>query len=148
MEGLLGVASPKQDTLLANRELEAAMNRGRPAITPTDDSTSLLGGRDTGLIDGFLARGEDSAGSVAADVKGIEENIDELQEIEKRAEEREVKKGQQIRDISVEAATFLNGYLQMILQEGEDQAKAMMSRDFANLSTSAKKDVQTYLMSQ
>lgn len=122
----------------------------KPVITPTDKSVAMgpFAGLDNGLISGFLARGEDAAGSVATDVKGIEENIDELQEIEKRAEEREVKKGQQIRDISAEAATFLNNFLQTILQEGESQAKSMMSRAFASLSTSAKKDVQNYLMSQ
>jgi hypothetical protein len=147
MEGLLGVASPKQDISIANAELEAAMNRGKPVITPTDKSVAMgpFAGLDNGLISGFMARGEDA---VATDVKGIEENIDELQEAEKRAEEREVKKGQKIRDISAEAATFLNNFLQTLLEEGEDQAKSMMSRDFANLSSSAKKDVQNYLMSQ
>ena len=147
MEGLLGVASPKQDISIANAELEAAMNRGKPVITPTDKSVAMgpFAGLDNGLISGFMARGEDA---VATDVKGIEENIDELQEAEKRAEEREVKKGQKIRDISAEAATFLNNFLQMLLEEGEDQAKSMMSRAFASLSTSAKKDVQNYLMSQ
>ena len=152
LRDLFGVESYEQNKARINAEVLSKLRGGAstPAITPTDKSVAMgpFAGLDNGLINGFMARGEDSAGSVATDVKGIEENIDELQEAEKRAEEREVKKGQKIRDISAEAATFLNNFLQTLLEEGEDQAKSMMSRDFANLSSSAKKDVQNYLMSQ
>jgi len=75
-------------------------------------------------------------------------DVDELKEAEQRAQEREVEKGQKIRNITQEAATFLANYLQMLLDHGEDEAKSMMSRAFANLSSSAKKDVANYLMSQ
>ena len=149
LRDLFGVESYEQNKARINAEVLSKLRGGAstPAITPTDKSVAMgpFAGLDNGLINGFMARGEDA---VATDVKGIEENIDELQEAEKRAEEREVKKGQQIRDISAEAATFLNNFLQTLLEEGEDQAKSMMSRDFANLSSSAKKDVQNYLMSQ
>ena len=149
LRDLFGVESYEQNKARINAEVLSKLRGGAstPAITPTDKSVAMgpFAGLDNGLINGFMARGEDA---VATDVKGIEENIDELQEAEKRAEEREVKKGQKIRDISAEAATFLNNFLQTLLEEGEDQAKSMMSRDFANLSSSAKKDVQNYLMSQ
>ena len=119
----------------------------KPVITPTDKSVAMgpFAGLDNGLISGFLARGEDA---VAAKVTEIGEDVDELKDVEQRAQEREVEKGLKIRDIAQEAATFIANYLQMILDHGEDEAKSMMSRDFSNLSTSAKKDVQIYLMSQ
>ena len=119
----------------------------KPVITPTDKSVAMgpFAGLDNGLINGFMARGEDA---VAAEVTEIGEDVDELKEAEQRAQEREVEKGQKIRNITQEAATFLANYLQMLLDHGEDEAKSMMSRAFANLSSSAKKDVANYLMSQ
>jgi hypothetical protein len=149
LRNLFGVESTAQNRARINAEVLAELRGGesKPIITPTDKSVAMgpFAGLDNGLISGFMARGEDP---VAAEVTEIGEDVDELKEAEQRAQEREVEKGQKIRNITQEAATFLANYLQMLLDHGEDEAKSMMSRDFANLSSSAKKDVANYLMSQ
>ena len=71
-----------------------------------------------------------------------------VEDIEQRAQEREGQREFDVsRDISQEAATFLTSLLEAMAAYGNEEAEAMLSREFLNLSSGAKKEIQNYLMS-
>ena len=138
LEETFGVQSPEQS------------RSDKPIINPTGEvqTMGMIGGGD-GLIDGWLPNMPDAPDEVlAADVSNLGEKVDSLEDIEERAQEREGKeKADATRDISQEAATFLTQLLEAMTAYGNEEAEAMLSREFLNLSSSAKKEIQNYLMS-
>jgi len=122
----------------------------KPIINPTGEvqTMGMIGGGD-GLIDGWLPNMPSAPDEVlAADVSNLGEKVDSLEDIEERAQEREGKEKTNVtRDISQEAATFLTQLLEAMTAYGNEEAEAMLSREFLNLSSSAKKEIQNYLMS-
>ena len=123
----------------------------KPIITPTGEVQTMgMFGGGNGLIDGWLANMPDDVPDegLAAEVSTLGESVDTLEDIEQRAQEREgTREFDVTRDISQEAATFLTKLLEAMAAYGNEEAEAMLSREFLNLSSSAKKEIQNYLMS-
>ena len=122
----------------------------RPLITPSGEYQPMgMFGGGNGLIDGWLPNMPDAPldEPLAAEVANLGESVDTLENIEERAQEREKREFDVSRDISQEAATFLTALLEAMAAYGNDEAEAMLSREFLNLSSGAKKEIQNYLMS-
>ena len=151
LRDLLGVRSYEQERARQDAEVLSELRGGssRPIINPTDEVQTMgMFGGGNGLIDGWLPNlpSEPDEG-LAADVSNLEKSVDSLEDIEERAQKREKREFNVSRDISQEAATFLTSLLEAMAAYGNEEAEAMLSREFLNLSSSAKKEIQNYLMS-
>jgi len=122
----------------------------KPIIDPTGEVQTMgMFGGGNGLIDGWLPNMPDGTEeSIGVDAVNLEESVDTLKDIEQRAQEREKREFGETRDISQEASMFLTKLLEAMAAYGNEEAEAMLSREFLNLSTSAKREIQNYLMSQ
>ena len=158
LRDLLGVRSYEQDRARQDAEVLSELRgetyRGKPTITPTGEYQPMgMFGGGNGLIDGWLPNMPDAPldEPLAADVANLEKSVDTLEDIEERAQKREKGEGKRefdvSRDISQEAATFLTQLLEAMAAYGNEEAEAMLSRQFLNLSSGAKKEIQNYLMS-
>ena len=135
--------------VLGVRQQEQARS-DKPIIDPTGEVQTMgMFGGGNGLIDGWLPNMPDAPFDepLAADVANLEKSVDTLEDIEERAQEREKRDVDVSRDISQEAATFLTSLLEAMAAYGNEEAEAMLSRQFLNLSSGAKKEIQNYLMS-
>jgi hypothetical protein len=122
----------------------------KPIIDPTGEYQPMgMFGGGNGLIDGWLPNMSDVPldEPLAAEVANLGESVDTLEDIEERAQEREKREFDVTRDISQEAATFLTALLEAMAAYGNEEAEAMLSKEFLNLSSGAKKEIQNYLMS-
>ena len=150
-EDFLGV-QPAEDAEVGRHWMRPDPNKARsdkPIINPTGEvqTMGMIGGGD-GLIDGWLPNmPSEPDGELAADVANLGESVDTLENIEERAEKREKREIDVDKDISREAAAFLTKLLEAIAAYGDDEAEAILSREFMELPSSAKNEIQNYLMS-
>jgi len=139
------------EDLLGVQPKEQSRSADKPIITPTGEVQTMgMFGSGNGLIDGWLVNMPDDVPDegLAAEVSTLGESVDTLEDIEQRAQEREgTREFDVTRDISQEAATFLTKLLEAMAAYGNEEAEAILSREFLNLSSSAKKEIQNYLMS-
>ena len=151
-EDFLGV-QPAEDAEVGRHWMRPDPDKARsdkPIIDPTGEVQTMgMFGGGNGLIDGWLPNMPDAPldEPLAADVANLEKSVDTLEDIEGRAQEREKREFDVNRDISQEAATFLTQLLEAMAAYGNEEAEAMLSRQFLNLSSGAKKEIQNYLMS-